>query len=101
MSVRNGNHRFVRPTPKLERLSNVARIVLMKLCDLPPPARFALLLTLLVLVASLSGCATPTPPETLPRNPRPPQLSEPIPQKSYSSKAQELIKSWRERLMGM
>jgi hypothetical protein len=55
----------------------------------------------LVLVTLLSGCATQSPPSVPPTIPQPPQISEPMPTESYSSKAFQLIESWRKRVIGM
>jgi hypothetical protein len=68
---------------------------------LPVPAKLALGLILLVLLGALSGCATPSPPVTSPKNPSPPRISEPLPEESYSLKAQRLIDSWLKPATGM
>ncbi len=96
----NGKPQSPRQTPKRARWSSSAKDALTKLAGWPQPVKLACVLMLLVLVALLVGCAAPSPPDAWPKNPAPPQLSEPIPQKSYSSKALQLIKSWHERLMG-
>lgn len=97
------NGRPLRPkrTTRLERLSNSASVVLKKLCECPPPVRLASVLMLLVLVTLLAGCATPSAPDQWPKNPQPPQLTEPLPTQSYLSKALQLIESWRSRATGM
>jgi hypothetical protein len=60
-----------------------------------------LLLTIVVLAASLIGCAAPSAPPSQPaNNPAPPQISEPIPSESYSSKVESFLRSLRERLTG-
>lgn len=87
--------------PKPAVWSNRARAVQMKLLEVPFPVRLACLLTLLVLVTCLAGCATPSPPDAWPKNPTAPQLSEPIPQDSYSSKARRRIESWLQRATDM
>jgi hypothetical protein len=72
------------------------------LLDLPLSVRVGSLLTLLVLVLLLVGCATPsTMPTESARNPQPPQLSEPLPSESYLQQAQKLIESWRNAVTGM
>lgn len=78
-----------------------ASVMLTTLLELPPPARIALLLMLAVLVGSLSGCATPSAPPSLPAiNPAPAQISEPLPQKSYSSRVESFLRKSRELLTG-
>lgn len=57
---------------------------------------------LIVLLIALAGCAVPSTQPTEPaRNPRTPQLSEPLPSESYLHKAQKLIESWRSAVTGM
>lgn len=58
-------------------------------------------MTLLVVLGCLTSCATPTPPETLPKNPQPPQLSEPIPQNSYSSVVESFLRELLRGVTGM
>lgn len=60
--------------------------------------RSVYVMLLALLVASLAGCATPSPPDQQPRNPAPPRLSEPLPQSDYSSKVENFLRSLRERL---
>ena len=56
----------------------------------------------LLLALSLTGCATPSTPSapSSPTLPPPPSLSQPIPQPSYSERAQQNIKTWQQRLIG-
>jgi hypothetical protein len=68
---------------------------------LQPAERLGYALPLIVLATQLASCATPSPPATLPRNPQPPRLSEPLPTENYSDKALRLIESWRQRVTGM
>lgn len=70
---------------------------------LPPrPAPWLLAAMPMLLVLSLTGCATPPAPPVAvcPANPPPPALSEPIPAVSYSLSAQQRIQSWRQSLTG-
>lgn len=69
---------------------------------LPQSVRLGFVLTLAALALLLTACATPsgTPTEHA-KNPPPPQLSEPLPSESYLNKAQRLIESWRNRVIGM
>lgn len=97
----NGRPLLPRQIPKRGGWSKRARAMLMQLLEVPYPVRLACLLTLLVLVMLLAGCATQSPPDALPKNPQPPQLSEPIPTSSYSSKVQKLFESWLQRVTGM
>lgn len=69
-----------------------------------PNARFALVLMLMLLAVSLSGCAT-CPPRTLaptvveaPKLPAAPPMTEPAPSESYSLRVERNLKVWRERL---
>lgn len=96
----NGRRRLLRQIQRRNVWRERARVVRMTLLLLPPPVRMACVLMLLALVMLLVGCATQSPPDNWPRNPPPPQLSEPLPQNSYSSKAQLLIESWLKRLTG-
>lgn len=68
-----------------------------------PNATATCKLMLTALALSLSGCAATLPPlaTPCPQIPQPPELSTPQPPVSYSLSAQELIKSWREKLTGM
>lgn len=68
---------------------------------MPPAVRKLPALMLITLVLSLTGCATTSAPAPCPpvAMPAPPPISEPLPSKSYSLSAQELIKAWRARLM--
>lgn len=79
----------------------LVRAVRIRLLRLQPAERLASALPLIVLAAQLTACATPSPPATLPRNPQPPRLSEPLPTENYSDKALQLIESWRRRVTGM
>jgi hypothetical protein len=96
----NGPLPPLKQTSRLSRLLNAASVMWTWLRLLQPPVKLAFVLIALVLVTLLSGCATQSPPSVAPTNPQPPQISEPLPQNSYSSKALRLIESWRERLMG-
>lgn len=100
MSAWNGRPQPLRRTSNLSRLRNVASVMWTKLQELPEPVLLAFGLIVLALAMLLSGCAAPSTPATWPSNPSPPQISEPLPQNSYSSKAQQLIESWLERLTG-
>lgn len=69
-----------------------------------PNARFALVLMLMLLVVSLSGCGL-CPPQTLaptvveaPKLPVAPPMTEPAPSETYSLRAARNMKTWRERL---
>ena len=66
------------------------------------PAKLPCAVSAMLLVLSLTGCASnpPTPPVALPALPPPPSLSTPLPPVSYSLTAAEATKSWRARLMG-
>lgn len=59
-----------------------------------------MLLLLLMLALSVTGCATTStpPPQDCPRFPTKPVLTEPLPSQPYSISAQELLKAWREKL---
>ena len=69
---------------------------------LPKPAPKLPAVMPMLLVLSLTGCATPSPQPVAvcPANPPPPALSEPIPQETYSASAQRLISIWRQSLTG-
>lgn len=97
----NGRLLSHRRTKRLERWSNAAKVLWMRLHGSPPPVRLGLLLMLLALVTLFAGCATPSPPDAWPKNPQPPQLTEPIDSQSYLSKAQKLIESWQRAVTGM
>lgn len=97
----SGRYPSPRRIQKRAAWSSFASEVLMRLLEVPYPVRLGFLLTLLVLVTALAGCATPSPPDAWPKNPQPPQLSEPIPTESYSSKALRLIESWLQRATDM
>jgi hypothetical protein len=101
LSELNGSRLLRRRTPRLARWSNAVKVLWTLLQSLPPPARPAIALVLLVLLGLLAGCATQSPPDAWPKNPPPPALSEPLPLNSYSSKVETLFKKWRERLTGM
>ena len=95
----NGTNLSLEQTPKRDRSSNSASAALMKLKSLPPPVRLGLWLTLLVLAASLAGCATTSAPSSFtPRNPSPPQPSQSQPSVPYSSSAAVNINHWRKLL---
>lgn len=79
----------------------LVRAVRIRLLRLQPAERLASVLPLIVLAMLSASCATPSPPETLPKNPALPRLSEPLPTESYSDKALRLIESWRQRVTGM
>lgn len=69
------------------------------LSELPPPVRHAIALTLLVLLASVTGCAaTSTPSEFTPKNPSPPPSTLTERSQSWSSSAQQLLSKWRQML---
>jgi hypothetical protein len=71
----------------------------MKLLELPQPLRVAFLLMLLVLVASLMGCAAiSTPPSNTPRNPEPPPSVLPDSPPTYLDDARAFI-SESQRLL--
>ena len=54
---------------------------------------------LLLIVMSLVGCGTTSPPPALPpANPLPPATSTALPSVDYSISAQENIKAWRKQL---
>ena len=59
---------------------------------------YALLLTLCA--ASLTGCAATSTPSvvSLPAPPVMPQLSEPLPSRSYLDSARDDIQTWRKKL---
>ena len=67
---------------------------------LPKPAPKLPAVMPMLLVLSLTGCATPSPQPVAvcPANPPPPALSEPMPQETYSASAQRLISIWRQSL---
>lgn len=101
MSLPSGSYLW---PPRMRRhaaWSARAKAVRTKLRELPPPVKLACGLTLLVLMTLLAGCATPSPPVTPSSNPARPTLSEPLPEESYSSKAQRLIDSWLSPATGM
>lgn len=74
----------------------------MILLALVPYVRMGFALLLIALVLLLVACATPS---TLPtdsaRNPKPPQLREPLPSVNYLDSAQQLMENWRKKLIGM
>ena len=97
----NGPQPRVKPRGKLASLrTRVNRLWTQQLAQVPP-VRLGFLLMTLALLTLFVGCATQSPPESWPRNPQPPQLSEPIPTESYLSRAQKLIESWRSAVTGM
>jgi hypothetical protein len=97
----NGRPLSPRQIPRQGGWSKRAKAALMRLFEVPYPVRLGFLLTLLVLVTLLAGCATQSPPDQPPKNPQPPQLSEPMPTESYSSKALRLIENWLQRATDM
>jgi hypothetical protein len=66
----------------------------------PKPAPKLPAAMLIALALNLTACATPPAPPVAvcPANPPPPALQEPIPQVSYSLRAQELIWTWHGML---
>ncbi len=97
----NGRRLKLKRTSKVAVLSNVAKIALTKLAGWPWGELLLYGLMTLALGMALSGCATQSVPSEWPRNPQPPQLSEPIDSESYLSKALKLIESWRAGATGM
>lgn len=97
--VPNGQPPRHRRTPRLERWSNAASVVLTKLRALPPPVRLGFVLMLIVLAGLLAGCATTSTPSSVPAripSPPPPTLSERS--ETYSSSAARNISEWQKRL---
>jgi predicted small lipoprotein YifL len=87
---------------RLARLRAAGRLWWMRLAELPPPARFALLLILLVLVASLAGCGTTSAPSSFtPRNPEPPPTTLSERSVPWSQSAAQLLSKWRKQLIGL
>lgn len=75
------------------------KALLTVLQDLPPPVRAASGLLLLVLVASLMGCATTSaPPTSTPVNPEPPPSALPDSPPTYLDDARLAISQWRKLL---
>lgn len=74
----------------------------MKQSEIPPCAPLLRAAMPMLLVLSLTACATSSPPPVAvcPANPQPPALSEPMPAQTYSLSAQQLIKGWRKLLTG-
>lgn len=72
----------------------------MKLSPKPKPDPLKTLLLLLLPAVLLTGCATPSTASApvCPAFPSPPPLSQPIPQPSYSERAQRDIATWQQRL---
>jgi hypothetical protein len=69
------------------------------LSGLPHPAKVAFVLMLLVLAASLTGCAATSTPSSEPaRNPSPPPTTLSERSETFSSSAQRHISEWRKRL---
>ena len=99
--VPSGPRRKSRRQKLFDYVSAACKRVLTLLSAIGPLGRWAALVTLLVLLGLLTSCATPTPPETLPKNPQPPQLSEPIPQESYSSAVAKFLRSLLPGATGM
>ena len=72
----------------------------MKQSEIPPCAPLLRAAMPMLLVLSLTGCATPSTPAVAvcPANPPAPALSEPMPPVSYSLSAEQRIKTWRQSL---
>jgi len=88
--------------PKRAGWSKSARMLLMRRLALLRNVRRVFVPTLIGLAMSLTGCATTSSLPTEPaRNPKPPQLSEPLPSESYLQQAQKLIESWRKSVTDM
>ena len=64
----------------------------------PLPAPWLCALIVIVLILSLSGCATRSQICPEPALPPVPALSEPIPPVSYSLNVQRSLQTWREKL---
>jgi PBP1b-binding outer membrane lipoprotein LpoB len=74
----------------------------MKLERSPLIGTLAYVLTLFALAMLLAACATNSAgPTEAARNPKPPQLSEPLPSESYLDSAQKLLQQWRDALTSM
>jgi hypothetical protein len=101
MSVWNGWLQPPPPTQTPDDWSNSASGAQTMLAALLKYASAIFVLLLFALVMLLTACATPSLPATLPANPQPPRLSEPLPTVPYSQRALELINSWRQRATGM
>ena len=87
--------------PKRAVWSERAKAVRTMLQDWPLPARPAMLILLVVLLASVMGCSTTSPlPENAARNPSPPAVSTPQPSKPYLDSVSDDLKKWREMLTG-
>ena len=56
--------------------------------------------TLMALVLLLAGCATRLPPSVVesPSLPKRPELTQPLPSETYSSRAQSDIEGWQKKL---
>jgi hypothetical protein len=90
--------------PPLIKKRNVwkerARGMWTRLQELPPPARVALLLLLIVLATSLAGCGTTSAPSSFtPRNPEPPPTTLSERSVPWSQSAAQLLSKWRAMLM--
>ena len=70
----------------------------MKHCNKPNFGPLKTSVLPMVLVLSLTGCATTSPQPIAPRLPAPPVLTQPQPPEPYSLSAQRDIQSWREKL---
>lgn len=72
---------------------------LTRLRELPPPVRLAFVLLLIVLAASLAGCATrPTSPSESPRNPEPPPSRLAERSETWSDSVARDLQKWQQML---
>jgi hypothetical protein len=95
----NGKPRQPLQIPRQGVWSKLGKAVRTKLADMLLPVRLMIVIALLVLIALLQGCATPsTPPSETPRNPSlpPPQQSQPT--EPYLSRVLRNIELWEQRL---
>lgn len=98
----NGKPLSLKQTSRLERWRTVASLALMKLQSLPPPVSIGTVLLLLVLVLSLTACATPSTPSSEPaKNPTMPQPSQSQPSELYLLTVQKKLSEWQTKLKGM
>lgn len=84
-----------------QRFKSAERITSSPRKTQPTPAPWLCALIVIVLILSLSGCASRSPvvcPE--PVMPLAPALSEPIPPESYSLVVQRLLSKWEAALIG-
>lgn len=96
----NGLPPWLLPIKRRGAWSALGNRLRMLLGDLPPPVRIGCVLLLLVLAASLMGCATTSaPPTNMPSNPEPPPSALPPQPPNYSQSAREAISTWRKRLI--